>query len=242
MNQEEYYLFLDESKPNGMNINHLCLAGIVVSKDNYENNIISKIETLKTEIFSTSSIVLHETEIRKTRNNFRVLSNPEVRTQFWEKMENIFLDDVVTIGAAVNYETLENYYNANSLKNKYFMVLQIVLENFVHFLECNNAKGHIYIESTDIKSDMELRNVYHDIIANGTLFYTKNVFQDRLLNINFLNKADNNAGLQIADFVPGTLNRKANGLSERELNTIIVSKLYDGTHTLTERFGFKVIP
>ncbi|EGO2704763.1 DUF3800 domain-containing protein [Enterococcus faecalis] len=243
MEKQEYYLFLDESKPNGANINHLCLAGVIFSRDDYEKNIIPAVDSLKQDIFGTSSIILHEVEIRRAINNFRCLNNLQKKQEFWEKMTGIFSgENITTIGASVNYPILESYYNKDSLKNKYFMVLQIVLENFVHFLEHNNGIGQIYIESTDLKSDTELRNVYHDVIANGTLFYNKNVFQSKLLNINFLNKNDNNTGLQLADFVPGTLNRKANNLRKRELSDIIEGNLYDGSQNLVNRFGFKIIP
>ena len=219
MEKQEYYLFLDESKPNGANINHLCLAGVIFSRDDYEKNIIPAVDSLKQDIFGTSSIILHEVEIRRAINNFRCLNNLQKKQEFWEKMTGIFSgENITTIGASVNYPILESYYNKDSLKNKYFMVLQIVLENFVHFLEYNNGIGQIYIESTDLKSDTELRN------------------------INFLNKNDNNTGLQLADFVPGTLNRKANNLSKRELSDIIEKNLYDGSQNLTNRFGFKIIP
>lgn len=64
---DTYYLFLDESKPNGHNINHLCLAGIIIKKEVYENKIIKNINTLKNEIFSTTDVILHEVDIRDAK-------------------------------------------------------------------------------------------------------------------------------------------------------------------------------
>jgi hypothetical protein len=60
---DTYYLFLDESKPNGHNIDSLCLAGIIIEKEVYEKKIIKAINNLKNEIFSTTDIILHEVDI-----------------------------------------------------------------------------------------------------------------------------------------------------------------------------------
>lgn len=144
----------------------------------------------------------------------------------------------------MNIDEYKKIYNDMDLNDEYYIVLQIALENYVHFLRSNNAKGQVYIEGINITDDARLRNTYHKIIANGTLYYNQNAFQDRLLNINFLIKADNNIGLQLADFVPGTLNRKCNSLKPKEptILPLIESSLYDGGHGLEKRFGFKILP
>lgn len=138
----------------------------------------------------------------------------------------------------------KSIYTENYLNDEYFIALQIVLENFVHFLQVNNAVGSVYIESRNPKEDILIKNIYHKIIANGTLYFNPNAYQDKLLNINFLIKADNNIGLQLADFVPGTLNRLCNNLNPKSptLSDLINNKLYDGNCSLKDRFGFKVMP
>lgn len=242
---DNYYLFLDESKPNGSNLNHLCLAGVIIQKDIYEKQIIPKINTLKNSIFNNTQVILHEVEVRKAKDEFVEFRKEPVRTLFWNELNSIFNSyPIHTIGAAIDIKSYQKLYPPASLNEDYFIVLQIVLENFVHFLETHNAVGSIYIESTNPTDDIKLKNLYHKIIANGTLYLNKNVFQDKLLNINFLIKADNNIGLQLADFIPGTLNRKCNGLAPKNPNIYdsILHTLYDGTHSQTERFGFKVMP
>lgn len=120
----------------------------------------------------------------------------------------------------------------------------MVLESFVHFLQVNNAVGSVYIESRNAKDDRQIKNLYHKIVANGTLYFNPNAYQDRLLNINFLIKADNNVGLQLADFVPSALNRSCNGLSQKQpsIFDLIEKNLYDGNCNMKNRFGFKVMP
>lgn len=239
---KNYVLFLDESKPNGSSIKHMCLGGIIIKEEIYKKQVIPQVNLLKTEIFKTTDIILHEVEIRNARNDFVLLRKEETRKLFWEKLKPIYENNNIrTLGVAINKENYNRIYNEATNNDPYFIVLQIALENFVHFLEKNNVKGTVYIESQNSAYDSMLRNHYHRIISNGTLYLDKNVFQERLLNINFLIKEDNNIGLQLADFIPGTLNRKCNGLPPKtpSLLDIIEDLLYDGNLGLKDRFGFK---
>jgi len=240
----EYYLFLDESKPNGHNVHHLCLAGVISKKDIYQYRIIPAVRALKQKVFGNDNIILHESEIRSAQKQYKNMRKKQNRIDFWDGMNHIFQDyELTSIGASININDFKSYYSNSDLNDEYYIVLQIVLENFAHFLRENNAKGQVYIESTNAEFDLKLRNTYHKIVANGTLFYNQNAFQDRLLNINFLIKADNNIGLQLADFVPGTLNRSCNGLAPKNptIYPLIDASLYDGGKGLKDRFGFKVL-
>lgn len=243
---DTYYLFLDESKPNGHNINSLCLAGIIIKKEKYENKIIKVINNLKNEIFSTTDIILHEVDIRNARiDDYKLFRKREIRDKFWNALRDVLsTNDFKFIGASINYTEFKSYYSDDFINDHYFIVTQIVLENFVHFLQNNNGVGSIYIESRNPTDDTNIRNHYHRIIANGTLFLNKNLFQTKLTNMNFLIKADNNIGLQLADFVPGALNRHSNNLKPKDpyVTDIILEHLYDGQVDLKNRFGFKQMP
>lgn len=241
----EYYLFLDESKPNGHNIKHLCLGGFIVQKETYEKEVIDAVKDLKIKVFGNTDIILHEKEIRDAKGEYSVMSKKANRTLFWTEMSKIFTNhDLITLGASIHLTDYKAFYHDDELNDEYYIVMQIVLENFVHFLKRNNAKGQVFIEGRNATDDTKLKNTYYKIIANGTLFYNPNAFQDRLLNINFLIKPDNNIGAQLADFVPGALNRECNGLSQKKpsIYPLIDSALYDGGRGLKQRFGFKVLP
>ncbi|WP_252255120.1 DUF3800 domain-containing protein [Clostridium sp. ZBS12] len=242
---KNYYLFLDESKPNGSNIKYLCLGGIIIEEDIYKKNIIKDINSIKNSVFGNTEVILHESEIRAAKGEYVEVRKVEKRNLLWNELKRVFTsNNITTIGAAIEVDKYRSFYEENSLNDEYFIVLQIVLENFVHFLQKNDGIGSVYIESRDHKNDMAIRNIYHKIIANGTLYLNANTFQDRLFNINFVIKADNNIGAQLADFIPGTLNRLCNGLNPKKpsILTAIESDLYDGKCNLPERFGFKVMP
>lgn len=242
---DNYILFLDESKPNGSNIHHLCLAGFTIKQSIYEKELIPAVKALKNNIFGTTEIILHEKELRFARDHFKPLRRQEKREKFWSELRRIFANFPITIlAAAIHIDEYKTFYHNTHLNNEYFIVLQVVLENFVHFLRQHNGRGSIYIESTNPTDDTKLRNIYHKINANGTLFFSPDAFQETLNNINFLIKADNNIGLQLADFIPGTLNRACNGLAPKKPNIydLVNNKLYDGEIGMSDRFGFKNLP
>ena len=243
---KRYYLFLDESKPNGTNIKHICLGGVIIEEETYKKIIIKDINAIKNLVFGNTEVILHESELRVAKGDYSEMRKPEKRSLFWNELNRVFTNvNITTIGAAIDIEKYKSIYESSSLNDEYFIVLQIVLENFIHFLQKNDAIGSVYIESRDYKKDKELRNIYYKIIANGTLYLNANSFQDKLLDsLNFAIKEDNNIVVQLADFVPGTLNRKCNGLNPKipSISAAIESNLYSGTCNLSERFGFKVMP
>lgn len=243
---KKYFLFLDESKPNGSNLKHLCLGGVIIEEDTYKKTIIREINSMKNSVLGNTEVILHESELRSAKGEYSEMRKEKKRTFFWKELNRIFVTyNITTIGAAIDVDKYRFFYETNSLNDEYFIVLQAVLENFIHFLQKNNALGSVFIESRNHKEDTDIRNTYYKIMANGTLYLNANSFQDKLLNnLNFVIKEDNNIGVQLADFVPGTLNRKCNGLNPKEPNIyeVIESSLYNGKCNLKERFGFKIMP
>jgi len=243
---KKYFLFLDESKPNGTNIKHLCLGGVIIEEETYKKTIIKDINSIKNSVFGNTEVILHESELRAAKGGYSEMRKEKKRNYFWKELERIFTTgNITTIGAAIDIEKYRSLYEADYLNDEYFIVLQIVLENFIHFLQKNNAVGSVFIESRNHKEDIDIRNIYYKIMLNGTLYLNANSFQDKLLNnLNFVIKEDNNIGVQLADFVPGTLNRKCNGLEPKipSIFAAIESNLYNGNCDSAERFGFKVMP
>jgi len=245
---KNYYLYLDESSTNKTNIKHLCLGGVIIEKTIYENKIVKSINYIKQQVFEDTSIILHESELRSAKGCYKPMRVKAKRELFWSELKKVFEDNSFkTIGAAINVGDYKKAYCSSStsyLNDEYFIVLQIVLENFVHFLEINNGIGTVYIESRNPVEDKKIKNIYYKIRANGTLYLNADIFQDKLFNINFNNKADNIIGLQLADFIPGQLNRSCNDLKPKEFSLLeqINSKLYDGNCDMPNRFGFKIMP
>ena len=75
--------------------------------------------------------------------------------------------------------------------------MQLILENYCHFLCSRNAKGRILYESLDVITNESLRDKYYHMKLMGSMYMTKEAAEKRLLGIDFVDKANNEAGLQI---------------------------------------------
>jgi hypothetical protein len=240
-----YYLFLDESKPTDQVINFV-LGGCIISEEEYKTKIVPAVNHLKNTVFGTTEAILHETDIRYAKKGiYKLFRKQEKRELFWNGLHQIFTDaNLYTISAVINCNEYQKIYDSSNFNTEYFVALQIILENFVHFLEKVNGKGTIFIESRNNTEDNRLTNHYYTIVANGTLFINKLAFQKRLTTINFAIKQDNSVGLQLTDFVLNPINRFYSTLDQKEysLYNIIEDKLYDGGVNMKNRFGIKRIP
>lgn len=244
----QYTLFLDEIHAGG-HFDYFCLAGVAFNTDEYIKKIIPKVDQVKRDLFNgDTSIVLHEKQIQdhKTNTPFVVFQKKENNIKFWDEMRNILLNhDAHGFAVGVHEHELKTMYKNG--RDKYLVSLQIIVENFVHFLESRDATGNIQIESTDpnpYQKDEQLQHHFYYLKANGTLFFDRRILQQRLGTINFSLKADNIIGLQIADLVPNSLNRKLSNKKQRSYGFLDAFEkiAYDGDSGRTDRFGIKVIP
>jgi len=240
---DEHFLFLDESQAIGA-IKYFCLAGYIVSRDEYTGRLIPMVNALKQKTFGKTDVILHEKDIRDLSGDFACLSDKTARESFWTGIHDILNDsDIHVIGTGVSKNVATTVYKSRYINSDYNIALHSLLENYAYFLERNNSKGSVIIESTNGTADERLRNLFHDIVSDGTLFLNRNAYQKYLTTIAFHIKQDNNAGLQMADFIPNAINRKISGLKPKPYSTIsiIEAKLYDGHLGLKDRFGLKVI-
>ena len=239
---KEYYLFLDESKPN-TNFRNFTLGGVVIEKNVYENIIKPKTLKIKRECFGNDDVILHEIAIRKKQGEY-ISVTKEQQEKFFAKLENLFASsEIIVLAVSINIDELDILYGENDRNDIYYIALQLLMENYPHFLIANDGTGELYLESTDAVNNSKLQNLFHMLKATGTLFVKKEVLQNRLGAISFPPKSDNIIGLQLADFIPNVLARKALGKNQKPFSIYkgIENKLYDGKINKKDRFGFKII-
>lgn len=238
----DYYLFLDESKPNS-NFNNFTLAGVVIEKNTYETIVKPRINEIKNNCFGREDLILHEIDIRSKKGEFMGLSKYD-QQKFFNEMKTLFQEKKFeALAVTINLDELEKLYKIDSRNDIYYIALQLLLENFAHFLTKNNGIGSIYLESTDQSNDSKLQNLYYSLLATGTLFLKKEFLQERLKTINFSIKSDKIIGLQIADFIPNAIARNALKMKEKPYSLLndIQAVLYDGGIGKSDRFGCKEI-
>lgn len=245
---DRYSLFLDEIHPGG-HFDYFCLAGIIINTDVYSKSVIPQVEEIKKKYFSgNTSVILHENEIQKRKSNtpFSVFQDKVKMENFWEDSKAVLLsNNIKGLGVGVHQENLTVMYPG--VRDKYFLALQLIVENYLHFLESVNGFGDIFVESTNPfpnQTDDQLTSHYHYLKANGTLFYDRRSLQKRLGHISFPLKADNIIGLQLADLIPNSLNRKLSMKEQRTFGLIDTFEAisYDGCCGQQKRFGIKLIP
>jgi len=244
-----YTLYLDEINPNDP-FKYFCLAGILVRDDIYKEQIIPEVNNLKNKVFGTTDIILHEIEAHSAKYGtpyYIFRKNPEKKREYWDGVRQLFSDsDFKVLAVAVEEAEINRLYP--SKKDRYFIALQVILENYVHFLMHHGpeAKGSIVIESRNPGQDSKLSILFRDLIKIGTLFFYNVHLQDHLTTISFPKKEENIIGLQIADMIPNPLNRYLSEVNQKEatgnLIEMILEKAYDGFVGKRDRFGIKVIP
>ena len=91
--REKYYLFVDEcGDPFLNNVNKdfpvFTLCGIIVSESQLDA-LEQMLGSLKKHFWGERQIILHSRDIRKHQRGFEILLNPEVKKDFYERLNAI---------------------------------------------------------------------------------------------------------------------------------------------------------
>lgn len=239
---DEYLIFLDETKPVKNQSPYFCLAGLIISKEEYVKHAIPKINKLKEGFFNTTSIIFHFTDMKKSRNNFANFRDNETRDKFWNSYRNILKAlKFTTIGIYFDDDTMKNICAESSYKN-YDIAFISLLDNIMHFLYHNSVLGQICIESRTLKENSYLLNSYCDYLNKGSLYYPIDLIQKHLSALGFIYKEDNCIGLQIADMIPSLMIRKiSNKIDNFKMKSILYDKLYCKGEKTEKIVGLKQI-
>lgn len=264
---KKYNLYLDESETHDSGDNRIfCIAGVIIEEENYNKIIVPELSRIKKLIWSDlpnpEELVLHEKDVRFANNRsnrhdlhkikpefHRFQSNENTRQLYTELGKLYHLNSITVIGACVSLKDLDTYFHRDILSDKYLICMQILLENYCHFLQRHNGYGHVFYESREEHQDKEIRMRFNHIMAIGSMYINPYAVQRHLTGITFPTKFSNIEGLQIADFVPNDLARKAlskkinvNKKNRFNISNNIRKARYDGGLSKYDRFGFKIMP
>ena len=237
---KEYYLFLDETKPNAHG-DYFALGGYAILKEDYENILVPKLQKIKTDLMPDPNLPLHLYDMRKNIKGFEFLSDMNVRNSLFDRIKQLIKDLPINIFvASINKKKYSNMYH-DKINDVYDITLQTILENFVHFLIENNATGSFFVESRNSIENKYLQVCYYRLLTGGTLYIDSNTIMDKLSILSFPLKSDNNLGVQLADFIPVSFIRHMVGSKDYcGLYKIFEDKIYQGyNHNMGNRFGFK---
>lgn len=239
--ENEYILFLDETDTNDVN-EFFCLAGFIISRQEYEDVLIPKINKLKLDVLNSPHIVFHYKDMRQNAGEYTLLRNGELRKTFWIELCAILKKlNIVTVGAYINAVEYRKHYSKIGL-SEYNVLFNEVINSFIHFLVANNGTGTIMLESREPSQNKSTQSLFAGMTQHGTNVYLASTIRSKISTLNFNIKKDNSIGLQVADMIPLVFIRQ---IHKREnpytLYNTLSSKLYKGGQKVTSGYGLMKI-
>lgn len=251
----QYVLYLDESEtftPGGDH--YFAVAGVVIEECNLVS-VTADLDALKSRLWTgdpaATSYILHEKEISEAHKTGRARNtcynifraNQKVSDLYSGLSQIIKQHSIATLGVCLDKTSLISNYPGET-NAQLTIALQMLLENYCHFLQHVQGKGDICYESLQEPGNQPLRQRFYELEALGTMYYTPHFFQTHIGDICFVDKTNNLPGLQLADFIPNTYARKCAGITAKHtaFQQCVMRQAYDGGMGNRSKFGLKKIP
>lgn len=264
--KKKYTLFLDESETHIHNKTnhrdekyHFCMAGAIIAEDDYPV-FEESVKQLKRNIWADRSnpeeIILHQMRIIDAEKGrldntvypeYSKFNKKSERVQFYNEIKRVFLNNnIVIVGSSICEDDLKKFYwvTGKNKQDQYLVATQLLLENYCHFLCSQNGMGNIIYEYRELKGNEMLRDKYYHMKLMGSMYMNKDSAEKHLLGIDFVDKKENLAGLQIADFIPNAFARDHANVNQGKPNIFSTLRYcrYDGNQNCKDRFGIKYMP
>lgn len=199
----DYIVYVDESGDHSLtSIDNdypvFVLTFCIFKKDVYINDIIPEFQKFKLKHFGHDIVILHENEIRRRKNQFRILHNRELYNQFMEELSDIIGNsDFKVISTVIDKKLLNTRYL--EAENPYHIALRFCLERLYKFLDKHNQvnkKTHVIVERRGNKEDNELELEFRRV-CDGANWFSQVLPFDIIL----ADKKTNSIGMQLSDMI-----------------------------------------
>lgn len=245
MKFSDYIVYADESGDHSLrSINPqnpvFVLAFCIFHKQAYIDAVVPAVQRLKFEFFGHDCVVLHSHEIRKAHGDFRILQNAPVRESFMARISALVEAVPVTLIAAV-IDKQRHVARYSDPANPYEIALTFCMERLQRWLgEQGQADRmtHLMVERRGKAEDQKLELEFRRIVGGQN-----QVSRMPNLDIRFMDKKHNSAGLQVADLVAHPIGRHI--ISPAQPNRafeLIRPKFRDGPRGQIEGYGLKTFP
>lgn len=235
----DHLVFVDESGDHGLaqcdpEYPVFVLAFCIMRKSDYTGTICPALQRFKFTHFGHDFTILHEHEIRKSKNAFAFLQNKTRREPFFADLNALMESTPMTlVGVVIHKERLKAKYN--DPVNPYNLGLHYGLERIAWHLKEIGQAGKItpvVCECRGKKEDDELELEFRRLAAAMPGF-----------EIRFMDKKANLPGLQIADLVARPIGRHAmNPQQENRAFDILKSKFRKSGSGNIYGYGLKIFP
>jgi hypothetical protein len=239
----DYVIYVDESGDHGLvSIDQqypiFVLVFCIFKKQDYLATV-QKVQQFKFHHFGHDMVILHESDIRRDRGDFKMLKSKERKNVFINDITNIIEDETFTVISAIidKNRLKQKYTHAN---NPYHIALSFCIERAYLFLKENNNSNkttHIIFEQRGKNEDDELELEFRRVCGGSNYF-------NEMLPFEFVkaDKKSNSTGLQFADLLARPI-----GLSKLKPNQDnrafkVVKKKFRSHNGCTDGYGLKVFP
>ena len=240
----DYVVYVDESGDHSLtsidpNYPVFVLAFCIFNRAVYCDTIVPAMQELKFRHFGHDLVVLHEREIRKAKDEFGFLFDPEVRAGFMGEISTLVDEAEFTVIAAVidKPRLVERYANPDS---PYTIGLTFCLERTFAFLREHNAADTtttICVERRGRAEDDELELDFRRVVQGD------NRWGQLPFDIRFASKQVNSTGLQLADLVARPIGRRVmNPNQPNRAYDIIRPKIRTSPEGERRGWGIKAFP
>ena len=239
-------LFLDESGDHNLSVIDpqyplFVLGGVIVEQDYAEGELAERLDRFKQDLFGHTDIVLHTADIVRNRNGFERMKEPAFRECFYGAL-NVLMKDLSysAVACAIRKDEHLARYGVAAL-DPYMLSLDILVERFC-FEIGRSGTGVIVAETRDPTLDRELDIAWLNLKVQGTRYVQAKDVASRIVGLNLRAKADNVAGLQLADLVVSPIGRHVLGKPEKEDFRVVRQKLRTNRAGEYRGFGLVVLP
>ena len=239
-------MFIDESGDHGLktideSFPVFLLCGVLISEKDYLT-VDSVMDSSKMKYWDNSNVILHSRDIRKCNNEFKILFDLKVKERFYEDINHILTSsNYKIISSAIDKINFIKKYGKLE-DDVYEIALSFILERTIFCLDemgdCTSLE--IIIEKRGKKEDAKLATHLHKLNQIGTYYVDSERMKKYAIKHKFLNKNENNNGLQVSDLLAYPIARKI--INPEGVNVsyeLIKDKFYTKNG---KRYGLKVFP
>jgi hypothetical protein len=208
----KFRLYIDEVGNPDMgasedpNHRYLSLTGVILELGYVEQTVHPRMEAMKREFFGShpdDPVVFHRKELVNRRHPFEALRDPAVEERFNTELLRFLQETDYTVLTAI-IDKLEHRDRYQVWRyDPYHYCLHVLMERYVMWLRRRRSQGDAMAESRGGKEDRRLKDSFERICREGTDHMNSDQFRETLTSIQLKvkSKANNIAGLQIADLI-----------------------------------------
>lgn len=240
-------MFLDESGDHNLSVIDpqyplFVLGGVIVEQNYAENDLEDAVRDFKIRLFGRDDIVLHTADITRNRNGFEQMKEAAFRTRFFEELNDLMRSlDYKVVACVIKKDIHLSRYGLAAL-DPYLLSLDILVERFCMEIGKVTDGGLVVAEKRGPVLDRELELAWVNLKIQGTHYLQAKEIENRILALNLRRKADNIAGLQLADLVVSPIGRHVLGKQLKKDFSIIESKFRKNWKGESRGWGLVVLP